>query len=259
MLIAQISDMHINAPDAPSMSGIDAIGNLERCVEAVNALDPAPDLVLATGDLTKDGTAAEYVTLLGLLEPLVAPVYAIPGNHDIREAMLEAFTEAAYLPRDGGFLHYVIEDYPLRLIALDTVVAMAPHGMLDEGRLDWLAARLQEAPDQPTVLVMHHPPFKSGYAAMDGMRCFDGEALGALVAEHSQIEGVLCGHLHRAAHVPFYGTTAMTSPSTAAQLRLDLRGGTVLGEGGIWSDDPPAYMLHLWQDGEGLISHVMQV
>jgi 3',5'-cyclic-AMP phosphodiesterase len=259
MLIAQISDMHINAPGTPSMSGVDATGNLERCVAAINALDPAPELVLATGDLTKDGTADEYATLLELLAPLKAPLYAIPGNHDIRETFLAAFAGAAYLPRNGGFLNYVIEGHPLRLIALDTVVAMAPHGMLDEGRLDWLAARLGEAPPQPTVLVMHHPPFHTGFAAMDAMRCMDGEALGALVAQHDQIEGILCGHLHRASHMRFFGTTATSAPSTAAQLHLDLSGEIVLGKRALWSDDPPAYMLHLWQPGQGLISHVMQV
>jgi len=259
MLIAQISDMHINAPDAPSMSGLDAIGNLERSIAAINALDPAPELVLATGDLTKDGTAAEYATLRELLEPLEAPLYAIPGNHDIREAMVEAFADAAYLPRDGSYLQYVIEDYALRLIALDTVVARAPHGQLDDGRLDWLAARLDEAPERPTALLMHHPPFRTGYAAMDAMRCFDGDALGGLVAKHEQIEGILCGHLHRASHMPFFGTTAASAPSTIAQLKLDLSGGKTLGERGIWSDEPPAFMLHLWQPGEGLVSHVMQV
>lgn len=259
MLIAQISDMHINAPGTPSMSGVDTIGNLQRCVAAVNALDPAPELILATGDLTKDGTADEYAALRELLAPLRAPVYAIPGNHDIREAMREAFADAAYLPRDGGYLNYVVEGHELRLIALDTVVAMAPHGMLDDGRLEWLTARLEEAPDRPTALVMHHPPFVSGYAAMDAMRCLDGETLGALVAEHKQIQGILSGHLHRAAHVNFFGTTATASPSTAAQLRLDLSGTVTLGERAIWSDDPPAYMLHLWQPDAGLTSHVMQV
>jgi len=91
------------------------------------------------------------------------------------------------------------------------------------------------------------------------MRCMDGDALEALVGEHRQIERVLCGHLHRAAHMRFSRTTATTAPSTAAQLRLDLSGTVVLGERAIWSDDPPAYMLHLWQPGTGLVSHVMQV
>jgi 3',5'-cyclic AMP phosphodiesterase CpdA len=258
MLIAQISDMHISAPDTPSMAGIDTIGNLKRCVAAIAALDPQPDLVLATGDLAKDGTDAEYATLLDLLAPLTPPLYAIPGNHDLRQTMADAFADAAYLPRDGGFLHYVIEGHPLRLIALDTVVPMAPHGMLDGGRLDWLTARLAEAPDTPTVVVMHHPPFRSGYAAMDAMRCLDGEALGALVARHHQIERILCGHLHRAAHVQFFGTTATAAPSTAAQLALDLTGTVDPTERAIWAADPPAYMLHLWQPGEGLVSHVMQ-
>jgi len=259
MLIAQISDMHISAAGAATMGNVDTLGNLQRCVSAIGALDPAPDLVLATGDLTKDGEPAEYTALREALAPLRAPLYAIPGNHDIRESMLAAFADAEYLPRDGGFLHYVIEGHPLRLIALDTVVPLAPHGELDGGRIEWLAARLAEAPERPTVLVMHHPPFRSGYAAMDGMRCMGGEALGALVARHAQIVGIVCGHLHRAAHVRFYGTAATAAPSTAAQLKLDLSGTITLGERAIWADDPPAYMLHLWIAGEGLVSHVMQV
>jgi len=249
--------MHINQRGAAGIGGADAIGNLQACVARLNALDPSPDIVLATGDLVKDGAPGEYAVLREILAPLRAPLYAIPGNHDIREAMSEAFADAQYLPRGGARMNYTIEDYPVRLLALDTVVPGAPHGLLDAERLAWLEARLAEAPERPSIVFMHHPPFKVGIKMMDGMRCSGGAALGAILASNPQVERILCGHVHRAAHVRFHGTTASASPSTAAQLALDLSG--EVDPGALWSDEPPAFMLHLWQPGAGLVSHVVQL
>lgn len=257
MLIAQISDMHINERGAAGIAGADAIGNLESCVARINSLDPSPDLVLATGDLVKDGIPGEYATLREILEPLRSPLYVIPGNHDIRETMSDAFADAGYLPAGGALMNYTIENYPVRLLALDTVVPGALHGLMDAGRLAWLEARLAEAPPRPSIVFMHHPPFKIGIKMMDGMRCSGGAALGAILAGNKQVERVLCGHVHRAAHVRFHGTTASACPSTAAQLALDLSGKVDLKT--LWSDEPPAFMLHLWQPGAGLVSHVVQL
>ena len=33
------------------------------------------------------------------------PLYLLPGNHDARGPMAEAFADHAYLPRNGEFLH----------------------------------------------------------------------------------------------------------------------------------------------------------
>jgi 3',5'-cyclic AMP phosphodiesterase CpdA len=257
MLIAQISDMHINERGTAGIGGADAIGNLEACVARLGALDPSPDVILATGDLVKEGTPGEYATLREILEPLRSPLYVIPGNHDIREAMSEAFADAAYLPAGGALMNYTIEDYPVRLLALDTVVPGALHGLLDAGRLAWLEARLGEAPERPSLVFLHHPPFKVGIKMMDGMRCSGGAALGAILAGNPQVERLVCGHVHRAVHVRFHGTAASVCPSTAAQLAVDLSGEVDLRA--IWSDEPPAFMLHLWQPGAGLASHVVQL
>ena len=50
MLIAQISDMHVKAEGKLLYRRIDTAGFLERAVAHVNALDPRPDIVIATGD-----------------------------------------------------------------------------------------------------------------------------------------------------------------------------------------------------------------
>ena len=59
--------------------------------------------------------------------PLSMPVFVIPGNVDAREPLRQAFLADGYLPHQG-FLQYAIDDYPLRLVALDTHIPGAGGG-----------------------------------------------------------------------------------------------------------------------------------
>lgn len=244
MLIAQITDMHITAEGAPSLKGSDTAGNLSRVVAAINAFAPRPDLVMATGDLVNDAERASCEHLRKLLAPLKMPVYLVPGNHDDRDALRDVFPDHGYLP-DAGVLNYVLEDYPVRIIALDTIVPGAPGGLMDEARLHWLDARLAEAPDRPTVIAMHHPPFVTGIRIMDGMNCENGDEMEAIVACHPQVVRVMCGHVHRSIQVSWGGTTAMISGATSMQLNLELDPDSNLG----WAKEPPVFTLHDWQNG----------
>jgi len=167
MLIAQITDTHITAPGKLLMSIVDTAAALERAVSAVNKLNPLPDATLLTGDLVEGGAREEYAHLRSPLAPLRMPVFAIPGNHDEREAMREVFLSDGYLPRQG-YLNYVVEDYPLRLIGLDTLVPGEGSGTLCPERLRWIADVLIAAPDRPTLMLMHHPPSQRGSSGWTG-------------------------------------------------------------------------------------------
>ena len=264
MLIAQISDPHILAPGklfhapekaapagaGPNWSHIDTAACLMRAVVELNALAPRPDVTVVTGDLVEHGSAAEYEHLRALLGALVMPVFVITGNHDSREGMREAFRCEGYLPR-AGFLHYAIEDYPLRIVALDTHIPGEHGGVLCAERLAWFASTVRAAPDRPTVVLMHHPPFATGIAHMDYHGLQDAAAFAEIVSCNPQIERILCGHLHRAIDRRFAGTVAGTAPSTAHQLWLDLEPQAPLQ----FVFEPPGYQLHLWRDGTGLVSH----
>lgn len=254
MLIAQISDLHVMAPGELAYGRVDTAGHLQRAVETLLALDPLPDLVVATGDLADGGAPAPYAELRRLLAPLPMPVYLLPGNHDDRDALRAAFPEAAYLRRDPEFLHYDLDLGGLRLIALDSLVPGAVHGALCARRLAWLEARLEELPDRPVLLCLHHPPFRSGIALMDDHGLREGaEALAALVARHPRVERVLCGHLHRSIQVRWAGTLALTAPSTAHQLALDFRRDAGLA----LHLEPPGMLLHHWIEGQGLVTHLV--
>ena len=174
MLIAQISDFHVRAHGAESTFGIDNNTNLSAAVAMLNHLDPAPDVVIGTGDLVNRGRPEEYLALRDLLAPLDAPIYLIPGNHDTARYLRETFSDHDYLASEDEFLSYVVDRYPLRLIGVDSTLPDAHNGAVCLERLAWLRSRLEEAPERPTLLFMHHPPFKTGIWWMDGIGLVEG-------------------------------------------------------------------------------------
>jgi len=257
MLIAQISDPHIvaagklfrgpvqGAADAERVAlEFDTAEFLAHAVVALNELVPKPDIAVVTGDLVDHGAPEEYAQLRQLLAPLQMPFFVIPGNHDGREALRQAFRGDGYLPATG-FLQYTIDEYPLRLVALDTLIEGKGGGELCQERLSWLDRTLAEKPDRPTAVLMHHPPFATGITYMDQHGLQNAGDLAAIVARHPQIERILCGHLHRAIDRRFAGTVAGTAPSTAHQIRLNLIPGSRIS----FVFEPPGYQLHLWQEG----------
>ena len=255
MSIAQITDTHIRPDGVLAYGRVDTAPYLARAVEHLLRLRPRPDVVLATGDLVDAGSADEYRRLRALLAPLPMPVYLIPGNHDARDALTHVFADHAYLPRNRPFIQYVVEEHPVRLVALDTLVPGQAGGLLCEERLDWLAARLAEAPDRPTVIFMHHPPFVTGIAHMDRYGLARAHEFAEVVRRHPQVERVLCGHLHRPIQACVGGTLASTAPSTAHQVVLDLEEGNPL----MFVMEPPACQLHVWRPGAGLVSHTSYI
>jgi 3',5'-cyclic-AMP phosphodiesterase len=250
MLIAQISDLHFLPEGTLAFGRVDTAGCLARAIAHLNALDPAPDTVLITGDLTNDGDAAVWAALMDRLAGLHAPVCAVPGNHDGRELMRHAFAHLELFPEDGP-LRFAIDLGPLRLIGLDSLLEGEPGGRLGPEQIAWLDARLAQAREKPAMVALHHPPFRTGIDHMDDMMLEDGDALAEVIGRHPQVVRVLCGHVHRSAQCLWAGTLAQICPNVAHAVQLTLSGAPAR-----WIMEPPALLLHEWRDGQGLVSHV---
>ncbi|MGI9294458.1 MAG: phosphodiesterase [Pseudomonadales bacterium] len=251
MLIAQITDPHIKAQGRLAYRKVNTAANLNRCVHHLLHLKRRPDIVLMTGDLTDFGRVEEYQLLRKLIAPLDMPVYVIPGNHDERENFREAFKDHQYLPRTGD-LRYVIEDYPLRMIGLDTTIPGKPGGELCSNRLGWLDEQLRAEPDSPTLIFMHHPPVVSGIRHMDVQNCKNGDALGRLLRGHPQVFQILCGHVHRPIHTQWHGVTVSIAPSSSHYVALDLDEDSSAD----FYLEPPTVQLYEWRDDSGLTTHL---
>jgi len=250
MWIAQLSDPHLRPAGQLLKDVVDSNAAFAAAIAQVNALDPLPDLVLLSGDLTEHGTPAEYAMGRALLASLRPPLLAIPGNHDDREGFRASFAKAGYLPPTGP-LHYAVTVGPLRIVALDVTVPGQHHGEVTAAALEWLAGQLAAAPAQPTLLMLHQPPISCGIPYLDTYRCFGEAGLAALLRQYPAVERVLCGHVHRAMQQRFGGTLLCTAPSTATAIALRTRPqakpASTLG--------PAAFLLHHWRPGEGVLTH----
>ena len=254
-ILGQISDLHIKAPGKLSYRVVDCAAMLARCVEQVLRLPQRPHAIVFTGDLADFGRAEEYAHLRQLLEPLPMPCYLLPGNHDARATLRQVFADHAYLRQWEPYIQYAIDEWPLRIIAIDTVIPGEGGGRLDDERLAWLDRTLAAAPKKPTVVVMHHPPFTTLIGHMDRVGLEGSEALARVIARHPQVERVLCGHLHRPIQYRFAGTIASTSPSPAHQVALDLSPDAPSD----FKMEPPAFQLHAWRQGIGVVSHTAYI
>lgn len=254
-LLAQLSDPHIKAHGSLSYGVVDTAGMLRACVRHLLRLKQQPDAVAITGDLTDSGRPEEYAVLRELLAPLAMPVYVIPGNHDKRDALRTAFPDHAYLRQSPDFVRYAIDAYALRIVAIDTVIPGESGGELCEQQIAWLDGTLARAPGRPTVVLMHHPPFKTFIGHMDAFGLRSPEALAAVINRHPQVAAILCGHVHRAIEARFAGTIASTAPSSAHQVALDLQ----VDAPSRFVMEPPAYRLHAYSPETGLVSHTAYV
>lgn len=252
MLIAQITDCHIGFdsgdPDEYNQQRLDMV--MRRLAAGPNA----PDLLLATGDLTDQGDEHSYTRLRDVLAAYPWPVLPCVGNHDVREAFVQVFPGFA---DRSGFIQYDRLFADFRLIVIDTLEEGRHGGAFCEVRASWLKARVAEHQHLPTYIVMHHPPFDSG---IDWMTTDPAEPwvrrFADAIADAPQLRGLLCGHLHRAMALQWRGLTATVCGSTAPQVALDLTpidGAHPDGRAMIVAEDP-GYALHHW-NGAQLVSH----
>lgn len=255
MLIAQFTDLHLRPRGRAAYRVSETNMLCERAFDALAALRPAPDVVLISGDLTDCGLPEEYEILRGLLARLPMPVFVIPGNHDRRETLRAALGDRAPAPADSALIHYAVEDFPVRLIGLDTITPGASAGALCADRLDFLERTLAAAREKPTLVFMHHPPFVTGIDHMDAIGLTQGAAeFARLLARNPQVELVVCGHVHRKIVTRFGHATCSIAPSVAHQVAFDFLNGA---PGGLVFE-PPAFDLH-WRGNGAFVSHTVYV
>ncbi len=254
MLICQLSDLHVR-PLGVACNRVSETNMLtERACRVVANFSPRPDVVLITGDLTECGQPAEYANLAAILRrTLSLPIYIIPGNHDHRANLRAGMAHLPYVTSHPHFVQYAVEDYPVRLIMLDTVVPGGDHGALSEDQLEWLDRTLAAQPSKPTLVAMHHPPFATGLPHMDEIALVDADRFRAVIARHTQVGRIICGHHHRPIVGQCAHTIASISPSVAHQVELSFDP----AKSGAFNFEPPAFLLHAWNETHGFVSHTV--
>ena len=254
MLIAQVTDSHVEAPGVLAQGKYDAHADFVRALDQVAAVQPRPDFILHTGDATHHGNADVHRDLRTRLEATGIPYAIIPGNHDENETLRAAFSDKPWMP-GSGFIHFVIELPPLRLICLDTTIPGKVEGTLCPDRMAWLQSRLAEKPGAPTMIAMHHPAFRIGRTTSDARPFGNPKEFAELVAKHPNVSLVTAGHVHCTLQARIGTAVALAVPSTTYGFAMDRRPGAPLSV----INEPPGFYLHDWNEGAGFTSQCVLI
>ncbi len=256
LTIAQITDLHVTTEKDPLNQKRNE-DRLRQVMKAIHALRPRPVAIIASGDLVDRGELEEYLELKRLMSESEIPIYYAMGNHDAREPFLEVFSGAGAQTDENGFVQYAADFGDMRMVVCDTLGG-PNHGEFDDTRAAWLARTLDEAPDRPTAVILHHPPILSGIQWMDPEP--DSPwilKLREVLTGREQVKVLMCGHIHRAFNGVFAGHTLSAAPATSIQLTLDLTEVDMHVPDGreILVEEPPGYAL-LMSNGKDLTTHV---
>jgi len=237
LCVVQLTDIHLFAETGEQLLGLPTIESFQRVVQQIAALQPSPDLIVLTGDLSQDGKPRSYQNLKELLQPLNLPIYWLPGNHDFLPALEQTFA--------GGTISASksFEARGWRFLLLNSQVPGCVHGCLAEESLAWLQEQLNLTADQPTIVGFHHPPFLVGSNWLDGSALQNPEDLFAVLDRHSQVKLVLFGHIHQDYSQQRGTVQYLGSPSTCIQFEPHS------SNFALDTAKPGFRLLHLFADG----------
>ena len=188
--ILHVSDLHTGTPE-------DA--RIEPALAALVQRE-APDLVVASGDLTHRGRREQHERAHAALTALGAPVLVVPGNHDIPHTPSRLTTPWAEFERLWGTVEPVHATPALHVVGLNSVRPLRHQGgALSGAQLEQAAARLADAaPGAYRVAVLHHHLLGAPWrAARKRPVSHRNRVLHALVDAGADL--ILAGHIHQAA------------------------------------------------------------
>lgn len=212
LTVLQITDTHIFADPTATLGGMNTRASLRAVISRARAAsEPEPDLILLTGDLAAAEEADAYRWLVDEFSVFDAPIWYVPGNHDNPDTLLALVASAGWLgcgSRRLGDWHFVL---------LNSAVAGEEYGALGEGEIATLTRALEQHPQAPALIVLHHHPVPLDSRWMDTMVLRDAAAFWALVEQHPQVRGVLWGHVHQNYDRYRGAVRLLATPSTCVQ------------------------------------------
>jgi Icc protein len=209
--IVQLTDMHLFAVSSGTLLGLNTERSFREVIRLVRKRHPVTDLVLATGDLTHDGSVAAYRRFFALMECFETPVYCLPGNHDEATMLGNISNTGNCRVQDEAR----IDDW--LFIFLDSTLPDSEGAHLDPSALARLQQQLEAGSDLHTLICLHHQPIRMGSEWLDTMALDNADEFFAIVDRHPQVRGIVWGHVHQSLHTSRNRVEMMSTPSTCIQ------------------------------------------
>jgi predicted phosphodiesterase len=149
-----------------------------------------PDFVIQVGDMIhgytfeKEQIRNEWDRFLLQIDPIEAPFYPVPGNHDVGTTpMQEVYCDIWGADK----LNYSFNYENSHFIVLDTDYKLS-YGVLTGEQLDWLSRDLENNKAKHVFIFMHRPIWRK--------KSSNWGNFSSLLKKYDNIRGIFAGHTH---------------------------------------------------------------
>jgi 3',5'-cyclic AMP phosphodiesterase CpdA len=237
--ILHVSDLHVGTQEAPRVEP-----PLATLIER-----SAPELIVASGDLTHRGRPEQHAAAEAFLRSLGPPVLAVPGNHDIPYTFPGRFTKTFdEFERHWEAAEPVFSSPALYVVGLNSVRAWRHQsGGIRESQLRRTSELFDQAPEGTLkVAVLHHHLIGAPWRSRKKPVSKRSHVLAGLVDAGAEL--ILAGHIHQG---------AVSERHEFEVIRGDVRGAIVSIAPGLGQPRPQrrgeARGLHVYECAENSI------
>jgi len=208
--IVQLTDCHLGEDDSATLLDMNTDNSLDHVLDMLADRSDEFDLILVTGDIALHGAREAYSRFQTKLSRFEQPTIWVGGNHDNIQYMREVVGFGTEMSRSVS-----IGDW--QLITLDSVDPGAVGGCLSESELRFLRHCLEQDPDRPALIGLHHHPLPIGCDWLDEQQISNSEQFLSIVRSHQNVKAVCWGHVHQDWDTTAAGVRYLSAPSTCVQ------------------------------------------
>lgn len=208
--IIQLSDCHLFKSEEGKLLGLNTEHSLSQVMDLIAIEQPSVDLVLATGDLSQDGSSESYARFHTWMEAFSCPVYWLPGNHDLTDIMANHQAARFMSP-------CVIDQGDWQIIMLDSTIRGKVPGNFAQTELHFLHKALQNAKGKHVLIALHHQPVPVGSDWLDQQIVGNASEFFNVVDQFDNVKSIIWGHVHQVFETQRNGVQLMSVPSTCVQ------------------------------------------
>lgn len=208
--IAQLTDIHLMKTQELLLYDVNTFNAFKQVLNNINKNEY--DYIIASGDLSEDGTIESYQYLKETFDQFDIPIYCIPGNHDNRERLIEVLSPSKHVHFDKK-LHFLNWE----ILFLDTKHKNEIHGFINEEELKFLKNALMSSNADNIAIVMHHHPIPVNTPIIDRYSLMNNEIFLDCITAYPQVKLVIFGHVHHDYCLQYGQVTYESSPATCFQ------------------------------------------
>jgi Icc protein len=204
--LIQITDTHLLEDAEGEIFGVKPESAFKKVIAYAVSAKINPNCIIATGDLSDDGSHNAYFRMQAIFSNIELPVFVVPGNHDsiqnMRSSLVDSNIKMEDMAEIGGWV----------IIFLNSVIEGEDHGIIDHKALLTLGKQLEAIGNKFCLIALHHSPIPG--CITSGCQLQNWQPFLNLIASYQSVKVVISGHVHKPSKNVIAGLELLTTPST---------------------------------------------